>query len=68
MRRSTWRSMPHARSNCCTVMVGQLLADEVEEVAGVLTGAGVDVDDEGAVNATDDRQVADGGPTPADAR
>jgi hypothetical protein len=29
---------------------GQLLADEVEELGGVLTGARVDVDDEGAVD------------------
>ena len=46
---------------------GQLLADEVEELGGVVTGARVDVDDEGAVDAADDREVADAGPAPADA-
>jgi hypothetical protein len=46
---------------------GQLLADEVEELGGVLTGACVDVDDEGAVHAADDGEVADAGPTPANA-
>jgi len=46
---------------------GQLLADEVEELASVLTGARVDVDDEGTVDAADDREVADAGPAPADA-
>ena len=67
MIRSTWRSMPQARSNWCDGHRRQLLADEVEELGGVLTGARVDVDDEGAVVAADDREVADAELAPADA-
>ena len=45
----------------------QLLAHELEEVGGVLARAGVDVDDEGAVVATDDGEVANTELGPADA-
>ena len=67
MIRSTWRSMPQARSNWSTVIVASCSRTRSRRPVGVLTGARVDVDDEGAVDAADDREVADAGPTPADA-